>query len=805
MVQDFRFGLRMLAKSPTFTLTAVFTLALGIGANTAVFSFVNALMLRPLGGVAQPDRLVQIGRQYPDKTYLSDSSYPDYLDYRAQNTVTTGLAVAIPSAFHVSTGVDTERVEGELVSGEYFDVLGVSPALGRLIGHADDRDTADLVAVISHRLWHQRFGASASVLESPIRLDGRNFTVIGVSSEQFGGIRIGTPRDVWVPIATLRQTDPNVAMRFENRRASWLEMFGRLKPGVTVAEARAELSAIAHQLERAHPTTNARAGVGVELDLGRDVDVRRQLRRFAYLPFVAVGIVLLIACANVAGLLLARAAFRHREIATRLALGAGRVRVIRQLLTESVTLALAGGIAGLAVGSWLTTWLRSLLPERYLFLSFNLDFGLDWRVFGFTLAVATATGVLFGLVPALYASRQNLVSTLKAAGLTRRLGGTSMRGTLVVMEVALSLVLLVAAGLCVRTLLNAAAIDTGYGTGRVLTARIDLGKQNYSQAAGLLFQHELIDRLEQAPGVEAAGFATTLPLNDGRWSDSIRRDGDAERVQTFQNIVSPRYFEAMDIPLLVGRRFVDADGQGAAKVAILNQTLARIMWPDENPIGRRLVLKGETIEVIGVVRDIRGRDLFASPDPMLYLPLWQHYHPGTVVHLRTAVPPAQLVGSLRRELYALDKDLPVYGIKTLNEHLTATLTPQRLLAHVITAFAVLAVLLAAIGLYALLAYSVTERTQEIGIRIALGAHDRDVMRLFLGRGLKLALSGVVLGLAAASGLTQLMNSLLFGVHPLDPLTMTAVPVLLLLPALMACYIPARRAAHSDPRTALRCE
>ena len=390
---------------------------------------------------------------------------------------------------------------------------------------------------------------------------------------------------------------------------------------MTLAQARSEFSAIVARLREAYPEAYGQAVAGVEPGLGRDVEVRRQLQRFAYLPFVAVAVVLLIASANVAGLLLARAVARRAEIATRLALGARRARVIRQLLTESVTLALAGGVAGLILGAWLTTWLRSLLPDRYLFLSFNLDFGLDWRVFGFTLGIATATGVLFALVPALQVSRSDLVPTLKGSPVTGTGPGGGLRGALVVAQVALSLTLLVAAGLCVRTWMNAAAIDTGYQTTQVVTARIDLGKQNYTEAQGRVFQQELLARMERAPGVAAAGFAVTLPLNDGRWEDSVRREGDPTRVQTFQNIVSARYFEALGIPLLMGRGFSSHDTEQSLKVAILNRTLARSLWPGDNPLGRRLTFNGESIEVTGVVRDIKGRNLFEAPGPMCYLAL----------------------------------------------------------------------------------------------------------------------------------------------------------------------------------------
>jgi predicted permease len=803
----------MLVKNPGFTMIAVVTLGLGVGANTAIFSIVNALLLRPLGGVAEPERLVQVGRQYADKSYLSDSSYPDYLDYREQNTVLTGLAFLSPTAFHLSTEQEAIAVDGELVSDNFFDVLGVKPAQGRLITSADEQGgEASRVAVISYSLWQRRFAGEAGVIGKTIKLDGHDFTVVGVAGEGFDGTKVGAQRDVWAPLLTLRQIDPKRAKLFSERHPSWLEMFGRLKPDVTIEQARAEFSTIAERLKQTYPQTNNYARIGVEPDLGRDTEVRKEVRRFAYVPFVAVGIVLLIACANVAGLLLARAAGRASEIGIRLALGAGRTRIVRQLLTENLMLAILGGAAGLFIGVWLTEGLRSLLPERFLFLSFKLDFGVDWRVFGFTLAVAVLTGVLFGLVPALQASKLDLVPTLKDARLAGLHGSrTSLRGALVVVQVALSLVLLVAAGLCVRTLRNARAIDTGYDLERVLTARIDLSKQNYNQAQGNIFKQQLLERLQALPGVQAAGFAVTLPLNDSRWEDGIYPEGEGNRrVQTFQNFVSPRYLETLNIPLLLGRQFSERDDAQAPQVAIINQTLARRTWPDENPLGKRLTWKmgpdaKHTVEVIGVARDIKGRNLFEPAGPMLYLPLLQNYQPGTVLHLRTSVEPEQLTAALRQTVSALDKNLPVISIQPLNEHLIATLTPQRLLASLITSFGLLALLLAGIGLYGLLSYTVAQRTPEIGIRMALGAQTRDVLKLIVMRGMRLALLGIVIGLAGAFGLTRLMKSVLFGVSATDPLTFAGVSLLLLSIALLACWIPARRATKVDPITALRNE
>jgi predicted permease len=813
LVQDCRYGIRMLFAQPGFTVVAVLTLALGIGANTAIFSVVNALLLRPLAGVTEPDRLVQIGRKYPDKTYLSDSSYLDYLDYREQNTVMSGLALLAPTAFHLSTGQEAERVEGEFVSGNYFELLGVRAARGRLITATDEHGSdADAVAVISYRLWQRRFGGDPGVIGQTIQLDSRDFTVIGIASEDFDGSKVGAIHDVWAPILVLRQLEPQAASRFADRRPSWLELFGRLEPGVTVAQARAEFSTIAARLRRSFPEAYGTAGVAVEPGFGRDTETRRYVRRFAYVPFAAVGIVLLIACANVAGLLLARAANRNKEIGIRLALGAGRIRIVRQLLTESLTLALAGAAAGLVAGIWLTNALRSLLPERILWLSFALDFGVDWRVFGFTLAIAAATGVLFGLVPALQASKPDLVPALKEARRSWTGSGTTRtRGALVVCQVSLSLVLLITAGLCVKTLRNARAIDTGYEVERVLTARIDLGKQRYSEAQGRAFQHNLVERIEAWPGVQAAGFAVTLPLNDGRWESGVFPErGSETRVQTFFNFISPRYLAALNIPMLAGRPFGDRDREAAPDVAIVNETLARRIWGNEDPLEKRLTWRMgrdgmRTATVVGVARDIKGRSLFDPAAPMLYLPMWQTYQPSAVLHIRSGLEHGQIAAGLRDELRALDRNLPVYSVKPLADHVAATLTPQRLLAHLTTWFGLLALLLAGVGLYGLLAYSVAQRAPEIGIRLALGAQPSAVKRWVVVQGMKVAALGVGLGLGTAFGLTRLLKGLLFGVSALDPLTFVSGAVLLIAVALVACYLPARRSASVDPLAAIRCE
>jgi predicted permease len=809
--QDLCYGARMLMKNPGFTLIAVMTLALGIGANTAVFSFINPLLFKPLPGVTRPERLAQVSRTY-DGHGFSEFSYPDYLDYRDYNTVMSGLAVRKGGSFNLNDGREAERLEGEIVSGNFFDVLGVKPERGRLLAPADDSDGGgSMVVVISHGLWRRRFDADPDVIRKSIKLNGYVYTVVGVADEEFEGIRAGAKMDVWVPITTLRQTDLSRGELDERGASSW-EVFGRLKPGVTIERANAEFSTIARQLEQSYPDTNAKDGARVDPDLGMDPEVRMKLGQFTFIPFAAVGLVLLIACANVAGLLLARANARRKEIATRLAVGAGRARIVRQLLTESLMLALLGGAFGILIGVWMTKGVISVLPNDFRDLSFKFDFSVDWRVLAFTLAASTLTGALFGLIPAMQASRIDLVSALKD---TRSTGGrrTGLRGAMVVTQVALSFVLLIAAGLCVRTLRNARAMDLGYQVENLLTARIDLPRQDYSEAQGRIFQRRLTERLEALPGVQSVSLADRLPLNDGRSEMGMFPERDGRRVQTLRNIVSHSYLETMKIQLLAGRQFNESDDAKAPRVAIISETLQRRAWPNENPIGKRFSIGHPTdgggyipsVEVIGVARDITLRDPLAPPGPVVYFPLLQNYRSGIALYLRSTANPEQLAAAVRREAGALDPNLPVYRVAPLEDHFTAALTPQRLLTHLISGFGLLALALAGAGLYGSLAYSVSQRTQEVGLRIALGAESRDVLRLVILDGMKLTLLGLVIGLPASYGLTKLMKSYLYGVSLTDPLTFAVISATLLAVTLLACYGPAWRAASVDPMVALRCE
>lgn len=806
--QDLKYSLKAFVRNPVFTLIVAVTLSLGIGANTMIFSFVNALLLRPLSGVAEPESLVLIGRQYKDKNYMSDSSYPDYLDYRAQNKTLSGLALRSPTSFSLNAGQEAERINGELVSDNYFDVLGVKPATGRLLNPGGDPGQ-DQAAVISYGLWQRRFGGDPGVIGRPIKLDGFDYIVIGVTAPGFEGVQTGRAAGAWTPITSLRRVDPARVRLFDERRPSWLELFGRLKPGTTIGEARAEFATLAGGLSQYYPPPGSAPAVRLEPGMGLDPEARSQIKRFAYLPFVVVGIVLLIACANVAGLLLARATARRKEIAVRLALGASQGRIIRQLMTESLLLALVGGGLGFLLGVWFTGILRSLLPERFLFLPLDLDFGVDLRVLAFTLAVTIGAALIFGLIPAFQSSRANLTPALKEtppSGLTR----ARLRSALIVTQIALSSALLVAAGLCVRTLRNARAIDLGYKAENVLTARIALPRQSYSKEQGLIFQRQLLERLRTTPGVQTAGFAVTLPLNDARWETSIIPEGVEQRAQSFQNYISPQYLDLMEIPLMSGRRFSDRDDVNSAKVTIINETLARKLWPNENPLGKRFNFKAGpnemvSAEVIGVARDARGRNLFESGGPMFYLPLFQHYQSGIVFHVRSVLDPEQLATVVRREIRALDSNLPLYDVKTLAGHVDATLTPQRLLATLISGFGVIALLLAGAGLYGLLSFSVAQRTPEIGVRMALGARAADVVTLILREGMSLAMLGGLLGLVLAFALTRWVASWLYGVSAVDPLSFAAALLMLLTIALAACWFPARRATRVDPIRALRSE
>ncbi len=670
------------------------------------------------------------------------------------------------------------------------------------------------MAVISERLWRKLFVAESPVGKT-ISINSHSYTIVGVAAEFKGTGALDERRDLWIPVTMWRDGNPwmvRVGADWLNSRTSqFVNLFGRLKPGVTLAQAQADLTAIADRLERDKPRTDKINTVGVRVvsGVGLSPEERKEVGRFAGIQIGIVVIVLLIACANVAGLLLARASSRHKEIGVRLALGAGRWRVIRQLLTESAMLAAMGGTLGILVALWLSDWIRSLLPESQTDMKAQIGFVLDWRALGFTLIVSFVAGILFGLAPALQLSKLDLIPALKDAhGSAGAKGRARLRNGLVVGQIALASLLLVSAGLFVRTLLNARAINVGFSYENLLTARLDLGRQGYTEEQGREFYRRLLERAANLPGVRSASLAASVPLQGSSYGNTIALD-DGRQLNIRYNIVTPRYLETMGIPILMGRPFTEHDTDQAPRVAIINETFAGHAWPNENPVGKYFKFrdgKKETpIQVIGVSRDAKDKDLFQDTPFASYIPLSQRYDSGLTLNMRTNVNPEPLITALRREIGEFDKKLPVYNVKTLEQYLDEALSEKSIQSQLIGAFGLLALLLATIGLYGAISYSVAQRTQEIGVRMALGAPGDAILRMVIGQGLKLVTLGLVIGLAVAFAATRALKSLLYGVSATDPLTFIAVTLLLGVVTLLACWIPARRATKVDPMVALRCE
>jgi putative ABC transport system permease protein len=814
LLQDLRYGLRMLAKNPGFTAVAVVTLALGIGANTAIFSLVNAVLLRPIAGIASPEGLVQLGRRHLKNGAWIDFdtiSYPNYKDYRDRNHVFERLAAFRNLAADLSADARVERIEGAVVTGNYFQALDVKAALGRtFLPEEDEVPGSHPVAVISYGLWQRRFGGDRNLLGKTIRINSHSFVLVGVTPQGFKGTQLDQPVDTWVPMAMASEIVPPFLKGWTDvRQANWLQAVGRLRPGVSLKQAQADLSTLARRLEEEYPTDDKNVGVTLDPHLGLWPGDRAEVVNFAGLLIVVVGLVLLISCANVAGVLLAKAAGRRKEVAVRLALGAGRVRVIRQLLVESTLLGLAAGAAALMV----TFWTGDLLSASWLARVFpHLDLEPDVRVFAFTLIVSALTSLVFGLAPAWTLSKPDLVPALRDAPPTMRLGKSRLRSAMVVGQIALCLLLLVAAGLVVRTLLRLQSIDPGFEVRNILDVSLDVGPEGYDESRGRLFYGQLLEKIEALPGVRSACLTITPPLNSSQWGTGIAiegRENPAEQpwLPVHYAGVTPGYFQTLGIPLIGGRGFSDRDDPGGAVVGIINQTMARRFWPGENPIGKRFRLRGNKayVQVVGVARDIKMRELNEAPQPFVYFPLAQHYESEVALLVRTHLDPMSLLGAVEREVHSLDKNLPLVKPQTLAQHVEASLGQQRLAAALISLFGLLALTLAAVGLYGAIAHSVSQRKHEIGIRMALGAGRADVLRLVVGQGLLLNVIGTAIGALAALGLTRFLSSLLYGVRPTDPATFLAVAIFLGGVSLLASYIPARRATKVDPMVALRYE
>jgi putative ABC transport system permease protein len=801
--QDLRFGARMLAKKPGFTMIAVVTLALGIGANTAIFSVVNALLLRPLP-YAEAERLVLLAERTRDGA-RNGVPYPNFADWRTRAQSFAGMAMSGPESFNLM-GVDNpRRLSGRRVNWNFFSLLGVQPQLGRLFTEADDRYGASRTVVLSHGFWQRHFGGVADVIGKAVLLTSETYTVVGVAPP---GFEYFEAADVYVPIGLFLA--PNSGMTDRGTSFGGSYAVARLKPGVTLKQANNEMAALAQQLAQEYPKINE--GTSAQAEHLQDV-MSESVRRSLWVLLGAVGFILLIACINVANLMLARAAERQKELAVRLALGAGHWRIVRQLLSESLLLAGLGAAGGLLLGRLMLAGLLTLAPPEIPQLS---RVGLDNAVLLFTLGVAALTSLLFGLAPALRASKTDLQTALKDGGrLTTSAAREGMRKALLIAEVSLSLVLLAGAGLLLRSMYNLLRVDLGFEPGNLLTMRFELSDKKYSPQTGRVFYDECLARVQAVPGARSAAWSQSLPIEGSYW-DSVFTAAD-KPVPSRANLpasdylrVSADYFETMGIRLLRGRWFSSADTPESAPVAVINETLSRRIWPNEDPIGKRIKqgfpeYNGLWREVIGVVNDVKTNGVDRPTSMQTYVLFSQT--PGTFLGLivRTQGNPLAVAAPIEQAIHTVDKDLPVFSIFTMDQLLGNSLAQRRLTLILLASFAALALLLAAVGVYGVIAYMVRQRTRELGVRLALGAQAGDVLKLILGQGLKLALIGVALGLAEAFALTRWMESLLFGVRPTDPLTFCLIAVVLLCVALVACWLPARSATQVDPLLALRCE
>ena len=814
--KDLRYGARMLLNSRGFTAVAVLSLSLGIGVNTTIFSVVNAVLLRPMA-VQEPERLVEVYLSDSDGYPYATMSYPDYRDFREQNEVLSGIVCSEVTFYHFSRDDLTEMVFGDAVTGNYFEVLGVAAALGRTFLPEDDAPGAQPVAILGYGFWKKRFGGDPDVIGKRIKLNGQVFTMIGVAPESFTGtIPLYSP-DIWTTMAMqtvigLQGPDPEA---LEKRGHRSLLAKGRLQPGTTAEEAEAQLNTIAARLGKEYPETNEGRKVSVvpTSDVRIHPFVDKAVTPVALLLMVVVGMVLLIACANVANMLLAKASVRRKEIAVRLAVGASRMRLLSQLLTESVMLAFIGGALGLLLAHWSVHLILAFQPP--LPMSIALDLGVDGRVLLFTLLVSLATGVMFGLAPAFQATRQDLVSALKddvsrAGTRSRRFG---LRNILVVAQVSVSLVLLIGAGLFLRSVRNANAIDPGFETRDIAIFTTNLDMLGYSKERGTQFYVQAVERLSSLPGVVSAAIAEKIPCGisvsiQGFVIEGVEPPPDDDSYDIDVTTVGPGYFRTMGIPLLSGRDFALTDTKESPPVVIVSETMARRFWPGENPIGKRIRYPGDDTEwfhVIGVHRDHKVRTVGEDYRPYVHFAYHQDPESFQTLVIRTKGDPAPIMETFHRELLALEPDIVFVDKRTMEENLALTLFPVRVGATLLSVFGFLALGMAAVGLYGVIAYSVSRRTHEFGLRMALGAGRSDVLKLVVRQGMGLVAVGILLGLAGAVGVTWVLSSILYGISALDPAAFGGTSLLLAGAAFLANYLPARRAARVAPMEALRYE
>jgi predicted permease len=820
--QDLRGGLRMLKKSPGFTFVAVLSLALGIGANTAIFTIINAVFLHPLP-VEQPARLAEL---FTRDTLTVDTnvnfqitptSLPNYEDYRDQNSVFSGLALAtFTLPLNWGGQAEPQQLNASLVSGNFFDVLGVKPYRGRtFVADGDKKIGGNPEVVLSYSLWVRRFGSDNKFIGQTITLNGTPYTVIGVAPPGFKGIvSLGRPDVLWIPITMRDYVLTGQLKDLENnRRFRWTSIVGRLKPQVSVAEAQAAMKTIAAGLEKEYPRENK--GRTVELyplnESALGINQRRQFSLAGGVLMSVVGLVLLIACVNLANLLLAQAAKREKELSIRAAMGAGRFRLVRQLLTESTVLSLLGGLAGLVVAYWGRNLLWSFRPP--FLAEGSIDLSFDPRVLGFTLVISLVTGLLFGIIPAIKASGTDVNEVLKTGGRGGALGWTHnrLRGLLVISEIALALVALVGSGLFLRSMQNAQKYNPGFESQNLFQMFFDLGALRYDENHGQQFFRDVIERAKTVPGVVDASVSANGVFGGGI-SATIFREGeqtDPNNRGTLVNLdeVTPGHFDTMRIPLISGRDFTDFDRENTTPVAVINQAMANLLWPGQEALGKRfaIVQQPHLLQVVGVVGTTVIGQIGEDPQPIAYMPMRQQYSPAATLVVRTTGNPESLLGLVRTQVQPIDKNLAFTNAQTVQQILGQGLWPARMGAALLGLFGALALILASIGIYGVLAYSVAQRTSEIGLRMALGAQPRQVLGLVLRQGMLLALIGAGVGVLVALPVARMAGSLLYGVSATDPLTYASITLLLMGIALLACYLPAYRATRIDPLKALRVE
>ncbi|HEV2489634.1 MAG TPA: ABC transporter permease [Candidatus Acidoferrales bacterium] len=807
--QDIRYGFRILSKAPAFTVIAILTLALGIGANSTVFSWINATLLTPIPGMPHPSEVVSIVRGAQGD--VESISYADFKDLRDRNHSFSGMTAFGLWPMSLTGQGKPIRVWGTVVSASYFDVLGVRPLIGRgFLPSEDAAPNGAPIAVISYRLWQGHFAGDPSIVGKTVHINTHPFTIVGVAPPVFQGSYSGLRTELWVPVVMIPELDPTAGSMLNDRGSSFLNVDGRLLPGVDRLQAQGEMNSIAQEIARQFPDSHKGKFQMTLYPLWRAPNGGNAFFSILLPMLMALaGVVLLLACANIANLLLARSVSRQKEIAVRLSLGASRFRLVRQLLVENLIMALFGGALALLVTLWTARRFMDFAPSSNLPVYILVP--VDRTVILATLLISVVTCCLFGILPALRASALNPVSILKdeSGGIAGGRRKAWLSNSLAVAQISLSLLLLVSAGLFIRSFRAEQSFDIGFNPKNVLLETFDLYPSGYTEATGIAFDQQVLEKVRSLPGVESSSFANWTPLGFSNSSDGFLPEGYVpgphEVVDAGINIVSPGYFATTQIPLLRGRDFSPSDSTTSQKVVIINDTLANRYWHNQEAVGKRMKIQGDWATVIGIARTSEYSDLKEKPKPFIYLPLYQFYSSDVILHVRTASAPLASASSVTDAIHQLNADLPVYDISTLEARTKTATFVQHMAGTFVGAFGVLALALAAVGIYGLIAYGTRQRTHEIGIRMALGARPGDVLRLILGQGMWLTGMGLVIGILASLGLARLMSSLLFGVGASDPLTYISVTILLAFVALLACYIPARRAMRTDPMVALRHE